>query len=148
MWFLSIIISVIIGSSIIFYLNYLFKKLTTEWKIFGIGNIINPFNACYPHLNIGNNFSNIRNNIILKEGIFIVISLIIHTTDSLNITYLYIIFVLFAWWVFNRRRNELNNLSNENKKMFKNYVFNSYITIPIFQTILYLLCFVTYLLNY
>lgn len=148
MWFLSIIISVIIGSSIIFYLNYLFKKLTTEWKIFGIGNIINPFNACYPHLSIGNNFSNIRNNIILKEGIFIVISLIIHTTDSLNITYLYIIFVLFAWWVFNRRRNELNNLSNENKKMFKNYVFNSYITIPIFQTILYLLCFVTYLLNY
>lgn len=148
MWYLSIIISIIVTVIIIVYLSKLFSKLNTEWKVLGgIGNIIAPFNTFYPNLSIYNNFSNIRSNIFLKEAIFIVVSFIIHKTDSLDITYLYIFSVLLAWWVFNKRRTELNNLSRENKEMFKTYIFSSYITIPIFQTILYFLCYLTYLLN-
>ncbi|MBO5463747.1 MAG: hypothetical protein J6A49_10600 [Clostridia bacterium] len=148
MWYLSIIVSIIIAIGLIIYLNVLFSKLNNEWKVFGgAGVVVNPFNILYPHLSIGNRFSNITSNIVLKTIVFIIISLIIHFTDSLTVTYIYILFVLLAWWVFNKRRKDLNYLSEENKKMFKHYVFNSYITIPIFQTILFLLCYITYLNN-
>lgn len=148
MWYLSIIVSIIIAIGLIIYLNVLFSKLNNEWKVFGgAGVVVNPFNTLYPHLSIGNRFSNITSNIVLKTIVFIVISLIIHFTDSLTVTYIYILFVFLTWWVFNKRRKDLNYLSEENKKMFKRYVFNSYITIPIFQTILFLLCYITYLNN-
>ena len=148
MWYLSIIISIVIAIGFIIYLNILFSKFNKEWGVFGgAGTIVNPFNTLYPHLSIGNRFSNITSNIVLKTVVFIVISLVIHFTDSLNITYVYILFVLLAWWVFNKRKKDLNGLSEDNKKIFKSYVFNSYITIPIFQTILFLLCYLTYYLN-
>lgn len=148
MWYLPIILSIVLAVIFIIYLNSLFSKLNKEWKMFGgVGHIVNPFNACYPHLSIGNRFSNITSNIVLKSVIFIIVALIVHYTDSLIISYIYILFVLIAWFVFNKRRKDLNNLSEENKKMFKSYVFKSYITIPIFQTILYLLCYLTYMLN-
>lgn len=147
MWYLSIIISIVFAIAFIIYLNILFSKLIKELDILASG-FINHFNRVNPYISIGNRFSNITSNIILKEVIFIVIALIIHFTGSLTLTNFYIILVLLAWWVFNRRRKELNILPEESKETFKPYVFNSYITIPIFQTILYLLCFLTYRLNY
>lgn len=147
MWYLSIIISIIICIGFIVYLNNLFSKFSKSFFPFNAAMLTNDFNILYPQLSINNKFSNITSNLILKTVIFIVVSLIIHFTDSLIVTFVYVVFVFVAWWVFNKRRNDLNTLSVETQGFFKQYVFKSYITIPIFQTILYLLCYITYLFN-
>lgn len=144
MWYLSIIISIVIFVFLCFYTLKLYAKLKAK-NIFPETEI-HILNTFHPNIKTLPFFSNITSNLLLKEIIFIIFSLIIHFTDSLTPTYIYILLLLLAWFTYNGRKKEFV----EAKQNYPNIIIvlrKAFIVLPIFNTILFLLCYLTFLLN-
>lgn len=92
------------------------------------------------------NFSNFSYNILLKGIITIICILVIHFTDSLWITYLYMPYLFFTYWVFKRRVQHYMEQPNESKTMIKPALVASF-TLPFIHTLFLALLYVTYLFN-
>ena len=141
---LSIILSIFICASFYFYVRHLYRKFEEESVVgFFFNQISNTHNALHGTIPITTNFAHITINFILKEIIFIAVNLVVIFSDSLTITYFYVLLLVHAWRIFFWRKKEIAISMNE----LQSLLFKAYISMPIFQTILYVCTFITYLLN-
>lgn len=90
----------------------------------------------------------IKGGTIIQFFLFIISALIVHFTDSLWITYIYVLLVVFAWSMFLKKRKLILSdpvyffdEAGQKAMIFANIV------IPVYQTINWILLFVIYLLN-
>ena len=90
----------------------------------------------------------IKGGTIIQFLLFIISALIVHFTDSLWVTYIYVLLVVFAWFMFAKKRKillsdpaYLFDEAGQKAMIFANIV------IPIYQTINWALLFVIYALN-
>ena len=143
MWWISILINLLIVIISVVICIYSYKKTADVFfletmRLHGIlyGNAL-----CHQ-----NNFSNIYANVILKFVITCVCIIIIHFSDSLWISYIYILYLLLSYRMFNMRKKEFNSLQSEEKALLKP-AFNITILIPVIHTLFYISLFLTYFLN-
>lgn len=118
------------GSTGIFLLQGLHIHEVLNGKIFGV----------LP------NFSNYLYNTIVKCIITIVCIVVIHFTDSLWITYLYMPYLLLTYWTFSNRLKHYKAQDANIKHCIKPALVASFI-IPIFHTLCLVSLYITYLLN-
>lgn len=145
MWFLPIIISIVISVALFFYEKNLYSNLKATDQLF-LEARLQMLNKFHPYIQVLPNFSNITSNILVKEIVFIIFSLVIHFTDSLIPTYIYIVLVVLTWVKYNTRKKSFPE-AKENYPDIVAVLPKAYIILPIFHTILYVLCYLTYMLN-
>ena len=90
----------------------------------------------------------IKGGTIIQFLLFIISALIVHFTDTLWITYIYTLLVLFAWFMFAKKRKMF--LSDPtyflDEPKYRVIIFAN-IVIPVYQTINWILLFVVYWFN-
>ena len=140
---LSIILSIAICTIFYVYIKHLYIKLKEETFGFFFNEIANNHNILHGSVPITINFGHITMNFILKEIIFILVNIVVIFSDSLTISYFYVLLLVYAWRIFFWRKEDISI----SIKDLQPYLLKAYISIPIFQTILYFCTFITYLLN-
>ena len=89
-----------------------------------------------PIFSVSQNFINYTANLILKFVIFAVVTIILHFTNSLFLTSLYILPLIFAWQAYKKRKDFYNAMSDEYKKAYSS-LYKACICIPLYQTLLF-----------
>ena len=150
MWWISIlgVIFLVAISFIICSLHYQ-KHFSekNEMNLYFTSQVLQMHNALYgKKVDIVNEFSNISFNILLKGIITIICILMIHFTDSLFITSIYIFYLLLTFWVYWNRKEHFKRLDSASKDLL-GPVFKITYILPWFHLAFYILLFVTYLLN-
>ncbi len=147
MWWISIIIETAVIIATFIFCNTYFKK------IYGgiLGDLSLSELQLHENLNrriFGTtiNFFNISANVLLKGIITFICILIIHFTDKLWISDIYVLYLVLTYFVFVRRFKHYNEQLNQTKKAIKPALISSAV-LPIAHTIFYISLFVTYYFN-
>ena len=147
MWWITIIIDIIL----IFICSQFCKKYYSKHYASGIGSFSLSFLHTHETLHgrvfgVMPNFANYSLNIVLKGVVTIVCILVVHFTDSLWLTYMYIPYLILTYWTFKTRLQHYKSQPTSTQSHIKPALTASSI-IPIFHTISLLLLYVTFLLN-
>ena len=141
-WYSPVIAALIIFIFFVIACVCLYKK-HYEQDLFNL-NFVQTHSAINrSNILVYKNFSNIYCNLVLKVIIFIIFSLVIHFTDRLWITYIYMALTFFSWLIFNGKKKEFKSMSEHVQPAFKPALTASSF-IPVFQTITYFLLFAVY----
>lgn len=150
MWFIPIIISFVLLVVSFIVLSKIYNKVFNSKS-----SLDNTFNrsaaevisSIQPNIAIMDGFKNLKANCILKFIAFVISALIVHFTDKLWITSLFLILLLMTWYVFaDKNRIIKNNLSTFNKDL-RSALFNSNLVLPIYQTLNFCFLYLVYILN-
>lgn len=147
MWWITIIIDVLLVVLAFVFCNVYYNK--------HYGGNFGPMslNVLRTHeviegkiLDVMPGFSNFSCNVLLKCIVTIICIVIIHFSDSLWITYLYMPYLLLTYWVFKNRVQHYNAQTPDNKHFIKPALVASF-TLPLFQTIFMISLYITYFFN-
>ena len=92
------------------------------------------------------NFSNISCNVLLKSVVTIICILIVHLSDSLWVTYLYLAYLLLTYSTFKKRKQHYNAQDSASKEIMKPALV-AFSILPVFHTLFMVLLHVAYYLN-
>lgn len=140
---LSIFINITVIILAYAFCKIYYKKTLNDLGVFYFSSLRlhNIFHGS-PFSESTNNFSNIYCNVILKGIVTILCNIIIYCFQLLWITYLYVIYLLFSLWVFNKRLQHYRALDTSQKDLLKPAIISSSV-IPVSHLIFYLSLFVS-----
>ncbi len=147
MWWISIILDIIlIISSFIFCTLYYNQNYGDPIKQISL-TLLQSHNALYGNIfQVMHGFSNYSYNILLKGIITIICIFVVHFTDSLWITYLYLPYLLLTYWIYGKRVKQYKSENESQKKIIRPSFVVSF-SLPLFHTMFLILIYLTYVLN-
>lgn len=143
MWYLPILLSLFMLAIFTVTIRKLYNKYFGPddfWntKMYNMADTFHKFNMV-----LSENHLTICCNLVLQTIVFIGISLITYFTKSQIIAALYIIFPCLKWWVYSKRKAAVQLYERSSSTATKDHpvymVLNVYQMIPIYQTILFAL---------
>ena len=146
MWWITIIADIaLVAIGFLFCKTYYNKTYGRDLGFFSL-SFLRTHEVLHGNIfGIMPNFSNFSYNILLKGFVTIVCILIVHFTDSLWLTHLYIFYLLITYWMFKNRLQHYNSQPEHNRTHIKPALVASF-TLPFFHTLFLLLLYITYLL--
>lgn len=147
MWWITILIDIILVIIAFVFCNFYYNRhYSGVWGEISLDQLRTHEVINGKIFGVTPSFSNFSTNVLLKCIVTIICIVIVHFTDSLFTTYVYIPYLLLNYWMFNSRLRYYKAQPPQFKSFIKPALVASFI-LPLFQTVFLLSLYLTYFLN-